>query len=48
LNLINFTDSKIDVLLQKYNRNLGCRNIDQKIFDYIANKFEEKKGLNLK
>lgn len=46
--LINFTSAKMDVMVQLSNRNLGCRNIDSKVFDYMAKKFEEKKGLNVK
>lgn len=30
--LIRFTDTTMEVLYEKYNRNLGCRDIDKKIF----------------
>jgi molecular chaperone DnaK (HSP70) len=35
-------------MIQKFNRNLGCRDIDRKIFEYIANKFLQSKGLDIK
>lgn len=38
----------MEVLYEKYNRNLGCRDIDKKIFEFVASKFEEKKGLNIR
>jgi len=38
----------MDVLHEQANRNLGCRDIDRKIFDDLAKKFEEKKGLNIR
>ena len=30
----------MEVLLEKYNRNLGCRDIDLKVFNYMAKKFQ--------
>lgn len=48
LSLIKFDDVNMEVLLEKFNRNLGCRDIDNKIFEYMAAKFEAKKGLNVK
>lgn len=46
--LVHFTETKMDVIVQLSNRSLGCRSIDEKVFDYMAKKFEEKKGLNIK
>lgn len=48
LSLIKFTQTTMEIITEKSNRNLGCRDIDQKIFNYIAKKFEEKKGLNIR
>lgn len=48
LSLIKFTQTTMEVITERSNRNLGCRDIDQKVFDYIAKKFEKKKGLNIK
>lgn len=30
----------MEVITERSNRNLGCRYIDKKIFDYIAKRFE--------
>lgn len=30
----------MEVITERSNRNLGCRDIDQKIFDYVAKRFE--------
>jgi heat shock protein 4 len=38
--LIRFTETQMDVIVQMSNRDLGCRNIDFKVFDHIAKKFE--------
>lgn len=48
LSLIKLNEGKLEVVLEKFNRNLGCRDIDRKVFDYMASKFESKKGLKLK
>ena len=45
--LIRFSESKMEVILEKSTRNLGCRNIDAKIFNYMAKKFQEKTGLDI-
>ena len=38
----------MEIVNEKYHRNLGCRNIDMKIFDYLSSKFQTKTGLNIK
>lgn len=38
----------MDVIHERAIRNLGCRDIDRKVFDVMAKKFEQKKGLNVK
>lgn len=48
LSLIKFTSTTMEVITERSNRNLGCRDIDKKIFDYVAKRFEQKKGLNIK
>ena len=37
----------MEVLVQRNNRNLGCRNIDQKLFEHYAAIFKQKAGLDL-
>lgn len=38
----------MEIVLERFNRNLGCRDIDEKIFSYMAAKFQDKKGLNIR
>lgn len=40
MSLIKFGEAKLEVALEKSNRNLGCRDIDKKVFEYMASKFE--------
>jgi molecular chaperone DnaK (HSP70) len=44
---VRFTESKMDIIFEKANRNLGCRDIDKKIVEYLACKFENGKGLKI-
>ena len=37
----------MEVLTQKSYSNLGCRNIDMKLFTVISESFKEKTGLNI-
>jgi heat shock protein 4 len=46
--LVGFSHHKMEVVFEKGDRNLGCRDIDQMICDYISNKFESKKGLRIR
>ena len=38
----------MEVFTQKSDSNLGCRNIDMKLFTAISESFKEKTGLNIK
>jgi molecular chaperone DnaK (HSP70) len=44
---VRFTESKMDIIFEKANRNLGCRDIDIKVVEYLARKFEAAKGLKI-
>lgn len=37
---IKFTDGKMEVITEKADRNIGCRDIDRKVFEYMSRKFE--------
>ena len=45
--LIKFTNSDMEILNERSIRNLGCRNIDMKVFEKFANNFKTKTGLDL-
>ena len=47
VSLLKFSGSTVEVLAEKYDRNLGCRDIDLKIFESISQAFEEKTGLKI-
>ena len=47
VSLLKFSGSTMEVLAEKYDRNLGCRDIDLKIFEGISQAFEEKTGLKI-
>lgn len=37
---IKFTEGKMEVVYEKADRNIGCRDIDRKVFEYMSKKFE--------
>ena len=47
ISLIRFSGQKMEVLLQKNVRNLGCRDIDIKLLEHYAQIFKQKTGLDL-
>jgi molecular chaperone DnaK (HSP70) len=42
--LVSFSETRMEVVFERADRNLGCRDIDQMMCHYFAKKFEEKKG----
>ena len=46
--VMKYSGDDMEVLLQKNKRNLGCRDIDQRLFDHYAKIFHQKHGLDLK
>lgn len=45
--LVRFTETNMEILAEKHNRNLGCRDIDMKVFERLAAVFKQKTGLDL-
>ena len=37
----------MEIVHEKYQRNLGCRNIDMKIFEYLSSKFQTQTSLDI-
>lgn len=45
--MVKFTSSDMEIIAERHHRNLGCRNIDVKVFQKFALSFKQKTGLDL-